>query len=331
LEEIALASGPGQELVLHGADLALFSGHPAGLSQRRAAGRLGTALWEVFPGHVALLDRDGVVVSVNRAWREFGLARGGNTTAGLGVNYLELCARAAADGVAEAATAVEVVRTALSGATPSRRVDYPCHGPDETRFFRLQAHPLPGRHSGALLVHTDITSDRIREEQWQHQALHDPLTQLPNRSLLLDRLEHAVAAAADDPQSLAVLFVDLDRFKQVNDTLGHSVGDQVLAAAASRMAVRVREADTIGRWGGDEFVVVAERLQNPHVAAELAARLAAGLTEPIAAADRRLSVSASFGIAYHDGTTGPLDLVAAAGHAMHEARVGSRQLVGVSD
>src|SRR6059058_4903343 len=109
-------------VVLHGSDLALFSGHPAGLSQRRAAGRLGTALWEVFPGHVALLDRDGVVLSVNQAWRRFGLENGACPPTGLGCNYLDVCAAAAADGEPEAAEAAEVVRLSLAGVESDRRV-----------------------------------------------------------------------------------------------------------------------------------------------------------------------------------------------------------------
>src|SRR5947209_3756908 len=93
-------------------DLALFSGHPAGSSARRAAGRLGTALWEVFPGSAALLDRDGVIVSVNRHWRQFGLERGGSATSELGTSYLEICARAR-DEEPEAARAGAMVEAAL--------------------------------------------------------------------------------------------------------------------------------------------------------------------------------------------------------------------------
>ncbi len=278
LEEI---TSTGDELVLHGSNLDLFAGHPAGLSQRRAAGRLGTALWETFPAHVALLDRDGVVVSVNRAWREFGLSNGGGAATGVGTNYLHVCDRAAAAGEPEAAEAADLVRTALGGAIRETRLTYAAASTAGTRWFSVQAIPIPGRHSGALVVHTDTTADRQREREWQHRALHDPLTGLPNRALLSDRLEHAVAAAARDPRSLGVLFVDLDDFKAVNDTAGHAAGDQVLAEVATRMAGSVRAADTLGRWGGDEFLVIAERLDSSTTAADVAGRLTASLNEPV--------------------------------------------------
>jgi diguanylate cyclase (GGDEF)-like protein len=258
-------------VVLHGSDLALLSGHPAGLSQRRAAGRLGTALWEVFPGHVALLDRDGVLVSINQAWRRYGLDNGASPSTGLGMSYLEICARAAAEGEPEAAEAAELVRLALSGVDPGRRLRYLCAG----RWFSLEAVPLPGRHSGALVVHTDVTADTEDAQRWRHQALHDPLTGLPNRLLLEDRLRHAIERANRDPRPLAVLFIDVDDFKSVNDRHGHVVGDAVLREAARRMAASLRAGDTLGRWGGDEFVIVAEQLWDADAAAELVDRVRA--------------------------------------------------------
>jgi len=321
LDEAQLAVVP------HAADLAILSGHPVGSSQRRALARLHTALWEVFPGHVALLDRDGVVISVNRAWREFGLAHGLGATAALGMNCLDVCDRAAAEGEVEAAEAAEVIRTALAGDVPSRRVDYAGGDETEPRFFRLEAMPIPGRHSGALVVHTDITDDRLRAEQWQHRALHDQLTGLPNRALLCDRLQHAMSGAARDPRSLAVLFVDLDNFKQVNDGYGHGVGDQVLAECARRMDGAVRAADTVGRWGGDEFVVVAERLDDSTTASEVADRLATSLRPPIQVGDDELCLSASIGIAYLDGPLSADDLIQAANQALRAVRTIKRSAV----
>src|SRR3954453_5837528 len=130
-------------LLLQGSDLALFSGHPAGLSHRRAAGWLGSALWEVFPACVALLDRDGVIISVNRAWREFGLERGASSTAEIGTNYLEVCARASGTEP-EAAQAAAMIGAAPAGMWPEGRLESPCSGADEpVRWFALQAIPIP--------------------------------------------------------------------------------------------------------------------------------------------------------------------------------------------
>lgn len=304
------------DVVLHGSDLALLSGHPVGLSQRRAAGRLGTALWEVFPGHVALLDRDGVLVSVNEAWRRFALENGGTPAAGLGSNYLTVCDQAALGDEPEAAEAAELVRLALEGVPSDRKLFYDCAG----RWFSLQAFPLPGRHSGALVVHIDVTADRRDVQRWKHQALHDPLTGLPNRALLEDRLAHAVAGASRTPNSVAVLFVDLDAFKTVNDTLGHAAGDRVLVEAARRMADSVRSGDTIGRWGGDEFLVIAERLERPDVAAELAERLAAGLEAPIRIGDVEVSVGLTVGLAYAGAGQSPRDVVENADDLLQSVR-----------
>jgi diguanylate cyclase (GGDEF)-like protein len=161
----------------------------------------------------------------------------------------------------------------------------------------MQAVPIPGQHSGALIIHTDITADRHREQEWQHRALHDPLTGLPNRALLTDRLEHAVAVAERDPQSLALLFVDLDGFKQVNDRFGHPTGDEVLRQAALRLAAGVRTSDTVGRWGGDEFVVIAERLDESTTIVDLETRLAEAVRMPIDVNEQTLVVTASFGVA----------------------------------
>src|SRR3954468_5328277 len=112
-------------LLLDVADPALMRGHPAGTPARRTAGRLGSALWDVFPGHVALLNRDGVIVSVNRAWRQFGLERGGSVTTGLGVDYLEVCERAAEQDEPGAAEAAILVAAAVSGVDTGRSVVYP--------------------------------------------------------------------------------------------------------------------------------------------------------------------------------------------------------------
>jgi diguanylate cyclase (GGDEF)-like protein len=308
-------------VVVHGADLALLSGHPAGLSQRRAAGRLGTALWEVFPGHVALLDRDGDLVSINQAWRRFGLDNGASPATGLGMNYLDVCARAAAEGEPEAAEAGELVRLALAGIEPDRRLRYQCAG----RWFSLEAVPLPGRHSGALVVHTDVTTDTEDVQRWRHQALHDPLTGLPNRLLLEDRLRHAIDRAERDPRLVAVLFIDVDDFKSVNDRHGHGAGDAVLQEVTARMADSLRAGDTLGRWGGDEFLVIAEQLADGAAARELAERVRASCTGPIEVDGVEIPVGLSVGLAHVEPGQPPHAVIAAADQALQHHRKDRRQ------
>ena len=228
-----------------------------------------------------------------------------------------MCRRAAATGEPEAQEAAELVLDALRGRDAGRRLPYAC---DDGRWFAMQVTPIPGRHSGALVVHTDITPETTREREWQHRALHDPLTGLPNRALLADRLEHAVAGAARNPESLAVLFVDLVAFKSVNDRLGHTAGDQVLCEAASRMATSLRSADTIGRWGGDEFLVIAERLDADCKGQEIARRLVASLEPPMAVCGEELSVDAVVGVAHLRDRQSAADLVRAADEALLRTR-----------
>ena len=142
---------------------------------------------------------------------------------------------------------------------------------------------------------------RLRdEEQMRHDALHDPLTGLANRTLLYDRLNHAVAQSQRGLGDTCVLFVDLDDFKQVNDEHGHQVGDELLATLGGRLMGAVRPADTVARMGGDEFVVVCENIDVP-AALTLADRLEAAIAEPIRAAGAEHRLSASIGLAVGRG------------------------------
>jgi diguanylate cyclase (GGDEF)-like protein/PAS domain S-box-containing protein len=145
-----------------------------------------------------------------------------------------------------------------------------------------------------------VAIDRdARTKELGHLALHDALTRLPNRALAQDRLEHALARLAngDDDTMVAVLFVDLDRFKLVNDGLGHETGDELLVAVSRRLSATVRRQDTIARFGGDEFVVLCEDLSDEGQAVELAERAALAFGEPFVLSRAEVTVSASIGIA----------------------------------
>jgi diguanylate cyclase (GGDEF)-like protein len=158
------------------------------------------------------------------------------------------------------------------------------------------------------------------EAEVAHQALHDPLTGLPNRALLADRLRQAAARARRQPDSLAVLFLDLDRFKVVNDGIGHSAGDELLRVVARRLLDAVRPGDTVARFGGDEFVVLCENLNEPDAAA-LADRVGERLSTPVSIAGRDVAVTASIGIVVADTAwTSPEDLLRDADTAMYQAK-----------
>ncbi|MUL37989.1 bifunctional diguanylate cyclase/phosphodiesterase [Gloeocapsopsis dulcis] len=135
------------------------------------------------------------------------------------------------------------------------------------------------------------------EDMFRHQALHDPLTGLPNRILFEDRLSLTLAQAYRRGKMLAVAFLDLDRFKTINDTLGHAVGDALLQSVAQRLLGCLREGDTIARWGGDEFTLLLPRISCPEEVAKLAQRILSSFKTPFRIGDRELHISTSIGIA----------------------------------
>ena len=145
-----------------------------------------------------------------------------------------------------------------------------------------------------------IALERIdTERQLAHQALHDGLTGLPNRTLLLDRLDHALARRERTGSAVAVLFCDLDRFKVVNDSLGHGVGDQILVAAAARIEATLSKDDTVARFGGDEFVILLEDVDDDHVAIDVANKISDALSHPFELpGGQDVYLTTSIGIAY---------------------------------
>jgi diguanylate cyclase (GGDEF)-like protein len=151
--------------------------------------------------------------------------------------------------------------------------------------------------SGVVVNYRDITARKALEEQLRHQAFHDALTALPNRALFADRLAHALARSRRSPRRLAVLFVDLDDFKTVNDSLGHGEGDRLLVAVAERLQAALRPGDTIARMGGDEFAVLVEEQEDAAAAVEVGQRLLEALRAPFASDGKELFVHASVGVA----------------------------------
>jgi diguanylate cyclase (GGDEF)-like protein/PAS domain S-box-containing protein len=177
----------------------------------------------------------------------------------------------------------------------------------EHRWFHARAVPEfdgDGAVDQVLVLTTDITTLKRTEAELAHQALHDPLTGLANRALLQDQLRRALGGRDASVGSVAVLFLDLDRFKLINDSLGHTAGDQLLVATAERLRSVLRPTDLVARLGGDEFVVLIDRLQDPHEAVLLAERIRDVLKEPVVVEDNEVFTTVSIGIAV---TTAPDD------------------------
>lgn len=157
--------------------------------------------------------------------------------------------------------------------------------------------------------------------EMRHLANHDVLTGLPNRRLLQDRLDAHIASAGTNGLSLAVMYMDLDGFKKVNDTIGHDAGDELLQSVARRLRAAIRSSDTVARIGGDEFIVVVPELDGPAMIAQIAGTLVDAISKPYSIKGRTLSVSTSIGISvYPDNGTSSGELMHVADQALNQAK-----------
>jgi diguanylate cyclase (GGDEF)-like protein/PAS domain S-box-containing protein len=218
----------------------------------------------------------------------------------------------------------KTVREVLyAGRNPS--LDYRVVWPDgEVRSVLTQYEVLrdesgkPTRMVGT--VH-DITERKALEERLEHQAFHDSLTGLPNRALFMDRLGHALARVERHEKSIAVLFLDLDDFKLVNDSFGHEVGDRLLVEVAGRLKECVRPQDTVARLGGDEFTVLLEEVENVEGATHVAGRVTEAVRTPFDLGEHRLSTGVSIGVVLGNSARDrPEDLLRNADLGLYEAK-----------
>lgn len=371
---------------------------------------------DALPQQTCIVDGAGRIVALNAAWARFAAGNGGTDgCTGIGVNYLEVCRRAARAGDPDAAAVARGLHAVLSRAQARFSLEYACHAPGEDRWFRVEVRPLAG--PGALVLHENVTvatrrlrlaaralafaqmgdfewnvrtgtvanspinlllwdltpsehmcawsrmrrqvlpadgdafdsalrtclagqgsldveirvADAGRQPRWlhvkgdvmrdadglpdrlvcvcqdvsrrrasedriRHSAHHDALTDLPNRLLFQDRLQQALVAARRSRQRVAVLFVDLDHFKAINDSLGHAAGDQLLRSVAERLRGCVRASDTVCRNGGDEYLVLLPSMRDSGEAGHVAAKIVAALSRPHRIDGHDVTVTPSIGI-----------------------------------
>jgi diguanylate cyclase (GGDEF)-like protein/PAS domain S-box-containing protein len=304
-------------------------------TQRAENERRMQALLDASRAMTAVFDRDGVIVAVNAKWSAH-VALGGLAPdeVRVGADYVAALRRAASSSH-DAAAVLSGLEAVLAGRVTTFEWDYDVVEPDgSTRAFMVSVAPMPGSDGGAFATHTDITSRKLMERQLSHQASHDPLTGLSTRRRLEQELEPALARAAERGLAVGAIIVDLDRFKDVNDTLGHEAGDQVLV----NMAARLRSFDPatiIGRLAGDEFALVLPAVRDRAELARLAGDLARLITMPLPLGDRELFFGVNIGTALSSDTEGGPDaaanLLRAADTAMYRAKARGRNSIVAYD
>jgi diguanylate cyclase (GGDEF)-like protein/PAS domain S-box-containing protein len=281
--------------------------------------RLASKVFETTADGIVLSDADDRVIMVNAAFSKL-TGFGAEEMLGLRVDespfrpidpaaYALRMERLLREGCVTG----EVPRTAKDGTPLSLWITATC------------VHDCDGRVVNFVRVFSDISLLKTTQQQLEQLASFDTLTGLPNRRLLQDRLGQALLRAARNTTSMALMFIDLDGFKEVNDSLGHDIGDLLLREVALRLQGCVRATDTIGRFGGDEFAIVLEEASLPHQLVAVGERIVAALAAPFCLDGHVVSTSASIGIALYppDGTD-PVTLLKNADVAMYKAKRAGR-------
>lgn len=186
-------------------------------------------------------------------------------------------------------------------------------------------HDRGGRVTGAVIVFHDLSQSRAMMRKMSHQAMHDALTGLPNRALLTERLSQAIGMAQRHGKQVALLYLDLDYFKHINDSLGHAIGDQLLKSVADRLVTCVRTTDTVSRHGGDEFIILLAEIEHPQDATQVAEKLQTAFAVPQFISGQELHITLSIGISIYpdDGDNGDI-VMQNADVAMYDAKASGR-------
>jgi len=279
-----------------------------------AAQGLFEAAFTSSPFGSAIVRADGFLVAVNERFVELA----GLTTASLSDQSIEDIFIPLGDG-----GGVAPITEPSSSPNAPRRMDRLIRRSDglQTWVTVGVAEIRSSTTAGSLLYQLeDISARRRAEERVEHLAFHDPLTHLPNRLLLIDRLRQALLLAARQGTGVGVLFLDLDGFKLINDTLGHAAGDAVLIDVANRIQANSRATDTVSRMGGDEFVLVCAGVSNSADVLRIADTVQNAIAQPMLIGGQTISVCASVGIAFGVGHDEPETLLQNADQAMYQAK-----------
>lgn len=299
---------------------ALLASTPDGIGVMEARLRLASSILESTSEGILVTDAHGTIVSVNPAFTQI---TGYTAAEAIGRKPSLLKSDHHGPAFYEAMWRTLLAEGRWRGEIWNRRKNGTAHPVLQT-INRIPAKDgLPACYAA---VFHDITALHQANERFEYLAFHDALTGLPNRALFHDRLTHAIERSRRDGIRLAVIFIDLDGFKDVNDRCGHDVGDLLLKEAAQRIRARVRRAaDTVARLGGDEFVVLIEEIREVGHCHELAAEIIADLSRPFDLHDRYPGIGASLGLAFFpDDCVDAAGLIKRADIAMYAAKAEGR-------
>ena len=274
---------------------------------------------------IVATDATGAIVLWNRVFERYhGRPRQGESAD----DWIGRCVSIESDGVAEVARDDAPIARLLRGEIVSGLEHTVICADGELRHRRAWGETILGEDGelrGAVLAFHDVTQQRRAEDALRHQALHDGLTGLPNRTLLLDGLRTSIGRARRTKRLIAACMIDLDRFKLVNETLGHLEGDLVLVAVARRLTGAVRPGDTVARVGSDEFAIVCDEVEDECEAMRLADELRAVLGRPLSIQGREVRITVSTGVALaREGDVSAEALLRHADTALYAAKRGGR-------
>jgi len=252
-------------------------------------------LINALPAHIVLVDGDGTILDVNEQWRHYGIENAStDPCAGIGQNYLSICDAATGECADEAQVTGDGLRAVLGGERESFSIEYPCHAPDQARWFRMMANRLGERAgSGAVVMHVDITERKLAEQELNRLAYRDPLTGLPSRNGFVQALTDRLWQTGWQPNAMVIMF-DIRRHRDINDSYGYTIGDRLLQAIGERMGEVAGEDAVLGRVGGDEFVIFLPDCGGA-AAPRQRDRIAEAFEPPFAIDDLRIEVVARFG------------------------------------
>ena len=297
---------------------------------------IAVAVIDALTSQICVVDPDGVIFIVNRAWTQFTADNSaGQVRTPIGVNYLNLCRDSIGPASDEAQDFFKGLRAVLSGEREFFQIEYPCHSPKEMRWcmarvspLRRRSDPIASANIGAVVSHMNITDRKLIEMDYARLAATDPLTGLPNRRFFDESAKLDMDRFLRFGEASSMLMIDLDHFKNINDTFGHAAGDDVLRCVASLGKQVFRSVDLFARWGGEEFVCLLPGTDE--WGAILAAEKLRSAIEqlPVISGERSLSVTASIGVSSVTETDRAVDSVLLrADKALYRAKESGRNCV----